>query len=349
MRRRRIAAGVALTALVAAAAVGVVWKIRESQAATADAAADTPQLKFTAVVTRDIARATSLDGTVGHGTPIPLAIAGSGTLTELPAVGSTIASGQRLAEVDGRPVVLLTGTRPVWRELAAGVDDGEDVRQLEQALSDLGFGSSSLDVDDEWTSATTSAVKLFQKWMGMEVDGRLALGEVVFAPSDVRIDSVGGHLGDEASAAAIEVTGDQQLVLAKASPADSDLVAAGTRVEIELPSGRTVPGTVFAVGAPTSDDSGTSLPVTVVADSPLDAVDGLGVDVEITDVAVADATAVPAASLLALAEGGYAVELQDATTTTGTRLVGVEVGAFDDDGWVQITGEVHPGDQVVVP
>ena len=46
-----------------------------------------------------------------------------------------------------------------------------------QRLSDLGFGSTSLVVDDEWTAATTAAVKTFQRWMGMEVDGRLALGD----------------------------------------------------------------------------------------------------------------------------------------------------------------------------
>ena len=38
----------------------------------------------------------------------------------------------------------------------------------------------------------------------------------------------------------------------------------------------------------------------------------------------------PVEALLALAEGGYAVEVPDETSATGTRLVGVELGVFAD-------------------
>jgi multidrug efflux pump subunit AcrA (membrane-fusion protein) len=59
---------------------------------------------------------------------------------------------------------------------------------------------------------------------------------------------------------------------------------------------------------------------------------------------------VPVNALLALLEGGYAVEVaaEDGTTS----LVGVEVGLFAD-GWVEITDATDPGleegDEVVVP
>ena len=53
--------------------------------------------------------------------------------------------------------------------------------------------------------------------------------------------------------------------------------------------------------------------------------------------------AVPVRALLALAEGGYAVER---VTATGTELVAVELGACAD-GYVQITGNVAEGDTVV--
>ena len=56
--------------------------------------------------------------------------------------------------------------------------------------------------------------------------------------------------------------------------------------------------------------------------------------------------AVPVEALLALAEGGYAVEVSDGDGTT--HLVGVELGVFAD-GLVEITGDVEAGDQVVVP
>ena len=50
-------------------------------------------------------------------------------------------------------------------------------------------------------------------------------------------------------------------------------------------------------------------------------------------------------ALLALSEGGYAVE----TVRNGVRkIVAVELGAFAD-GFVEITGRVQPGTKVVVP
>ena len=177
----------------------------------------------------------------------------------------------------------------------------------------------------------------------------MALGEIVFAGGTVRVASVEGHTGDEAGAAGIEVTGEAQVVAADADVSDADIVTPGTEVVVGLPSGREVPGVIYTVGAPTSNGDGdTSLPVIVIADG-LDALDGLAVDIDIAVVDVPAATAVPAEALLALAEGGYALEVPDPSAATGTRLVAVELGAFDEDGWVQVTGEVAPGDQVVVP
>jgi hypothetical protein len=349
MRRSTLA----LTAVVVlGAATAGVLVAANSGASGADDDADgtTPaDLQFASVEQRDITRETSLDGTVGRGDPTPLTIPGEGTLTHLPAVGDTIASGQVLVEVNGAPVILLTGDRPAWRELRSGIDDGEDIRQLEQALSDLGYATTSLEIDDEWTSATTASVKNLREALGVEEDGKLALGEFVFTQSAVRIASVEGHEGDNVGDAGIEVTGEAQVVEADADTSDADVVTPGTSVTLELPNGDEVPGTVYTVGAPETDADGNStLPVVVIAEG-LQAVDGLDVEIKINVVDVAGATAVPAEALLALSEGGYAVEVPDETSATGTRLVAVELGAFDEEGWVQVTGDVAPGDQVVVP
>jgi hypothetical protein len=56
--------------------------------------------------------------------------------------------------------------------------------------------------------------------------------------------------------------------------------------------------------------------------------------------------AVPVEALLALAEGGYAVERVKADGTT--ELVAVKLGAFADDK-VEVSGDLAEGDQVVVP
>lgn len=349
---RKATLGVTAVVVLGAATAGVLVAANGgASGADDDSAGSTPtaDLELAAVEQRDISSETTIDGTVGRGDQSPLAIPGEGTLTRLPSVGDTIGSGQILAEVNGAPVLLLAGDRPVWRDLVPGMDDGEDIRQLEQALADLGYATTSLEVDDEWTSATTASLKNLQEALGLEEDGKLALGEIVFSPRTVRIAAIEGTVGDGVGEAGIEVTGEVQVVEADADTSDADVVTPGTAVTLELPNGDEVPGTVYTVGAPETDSEGsTSLPVVVLADG-LDAVDGLDVEIKIDVVEVADATVVPAAALLALAEGGYAVEVPDETSATGTRLVAVEIGAFDEEGWVQVTGDISPGDQVVVP
>jgi membrane fusion protein, multidrug efflux system len=60
-----------------------------------------------------------------------------------------------------------------------------------------------------------------------------------------------------------------------------------------------------------------------------------------------DALTVPVNALLALAEGGYAVEIVEADGST--HLVAVEPGIYAD-GTVEITGdEIEAGMKVVVP
>src|SRR5882724_8011935 len=119
MRIRTIAVIAVLVAGAAGAGVLVLANARHSDASTTDEpTAAAAALKYATVEQRDIRRTTTLNGTVNYGTPTPLPLAGGGTLTGLPAVGATIAPGQVLAEVDGRPVVLLTGSRPAWRDLS---------------------------------------------------------------------------------------------------------------------------------------------------------------------------------------------------------------------------------------
>jgi hypothetical protein len=56
--------------------------------------------------------------------------------------------------------------------------------------------------------------------------------------------------------------------------------------------------------------------------------------------------AVPVESLLALREGGYAVQVAGADG--GSRYVAVQLGLFTD-GWVEVTGDLAEDDRVVVP
>jgi hypothetical protein len=73
------------------------------------------------------------------------------------------------------------------------------------------------------------------------------------------------------------------------------------------------------------------------------------VQVSITTSSVDNALVVPVNALLALAGGGYAVEVVGAGGVH--RLVTVDLGLFDDaEGLVQVSGTgVHAGQQIVVP
>ena len=72
------------------------------------------------------------------------------------------------------------------------------------------------------------------------------------------------------------------------------------------------------------------------------------VTVQVVTSAAQDVLTVPVDALLALAEGGFAVERVGTGPQGANELVTVETGAFAD-GWVEVIGDVAEGDEVVVP
>jgi Putative peptidoglycan binding domain len=266
-------------------------------------------------------------------------------------------------------VPLLFGDRPLWRELRAGVDDGPDIQQLEANLVALGIVTESeLTVDQEWTDATTEAVEDWQTSMGWDDTGVVAPADVVFLPGAMRVAehpvAVGGQVGESA----IGVTGATHVVTIDLEATRQSLVQPGQKVDIVLPNGTTTTGTIYSVGnVASADDSGDSgseggadggdggggdseptIEVVASLDDPAasGSLDGAPVTVRVVTSAAENVLAVPVEALLALAEGGYAVELVRDNGTTS--LVAVELGAFAD-GWVEVTGDVAEGDEVVIP
>ena len=102
-------------------------------------------------------------------------------------------------------------------------------------------------------------------------------------------------------------------------------------------------------GGPGGADSGPTVPVQVRPTDPgaIGSLDQALVEVAITDRTVRDVLAVKVSALLALAGGGYAVEVVDADGTH--RLVAVTSGLFDDaTGMVQVSGTGLAAGQRVV-
>jgi hypothetical protein len=319
----------------------------------------------TAVVERrDLVESESVTGTVGYGDTSTVKLGGSstsagggeaaaGTVTAQPDVGTVIERGVPLLEVDGQPAaILLVGERPMWRELRSGVDDGPDIRQLEQNLVDMGFATSDeLTVDEEWTSMTTEIVKDWQESLGLERTGRVAVGDVVFVDGPVRVASNLVTLGDTASGPVVELSGTERAVHIDLDAASADAVSVGDAVTVELATGEQVDGTVTSVADTATVSAGadgtstTTFAVEVGIDDSVVAPDGIEVTVELVTQRWEQLLTVPVKALLALAEGGYAVER---VTATGTELVAVSIGRFGD-GVVEIDGDVAVGDTVVVP
>jgi multidrug efflux pump subunit AcrA (membrane-fusion protein) len=72
------------------------------------------------------------------------------------------------------------------------------------------------------------------------------------------------------------------------------------------------------------------------------------VDVIVVSDSVEEVMAIPVSALVALLEGGYAVEVD--AGGGHTQLVAVEVGFFSTNNMIEITSAaLQPGDQVVVP
>ncbi len=286
------------------------------------------------------------------------------TYTALPSVGHVVARGQSLYEIGSQPVLLLYGSTPATRAFVAGMSPGPDVAELNANLDALGYGPGL--AGDEFTSATAAAIRALQSARGASATGELLLGSVVFESGAVRITSVTPAVGATVMPGPVlAVTSTARQVKLALDASQQSSVRVGDTVAITLPDNRTTPGRVTYVSSvatsPSSGGQGSggggeeeeSAPTVEVHATPTDPaatghLDQAPVNVEITTESVHEALAVPVDALLALAGGGYAVEVAEGRSH---RLVGVTVGLFDDaEGLVQVGGRgLSAGQRVVVP
>ncbi|WP_459710378.1 peptidoglycan-binding protein [Actinophytocola sp. KF-1] len=340
-RRRRGRVLVAAVLVVAAGGAAAFVLLGRPQASTAeDGAADLPPGRAT--VTRQTLRDShTADGELGYGTDTTAVSRLAGTLTAVPDSGTVVARGKPLYTVDGAPVVLMHGAMPAYRPLSAGAE-GPDVRQLEENLAALGH--TGFTVDEEFTASTADAVERWQAGLGLEETGVVELGRVVFAPGDVRVDSVAAGAGRPVRPGDTVLTysGTAKAVTVELAAADQRVAVKGAAVEITLPDGTTTAGkvarvsTVIEPAAAPGQEPATKVEVVVaLTDQKAAAAYALAsVDVTFTAEERADVLAVPVAALLALREGGYGVEVVEGNRS---RYVPVETGLFAD-GLVEISG-----------
>ncbi|HET6832566.1 MAG TPA: HlyD family efflux transporter periplasmic adaptor subunit [Acidimicrobiales bacterium] len=365
LRRRQALAGVVVLAGLVTAVVVVNANDGGGEGGgTAAATTNVP------VEVRDLVVTDDYEGELGFGETDAVTAGRSGVVTGVTPVGTTVGQGDVLFHLDLQPTVLLHGDVPAFRDLSVDADPGADITQLEQALVDLGFGDG-VTVDREFTEATAEAVTAWEEALGRsDPDGVVTLGDMVFAPTDLRIAEVTADTGTQVQSGAdvVQVTATTKVVTLGLSVDQAANVEAGTPVTVTLPDDTEATGKIVDVATEPSTDGGSdpaadgggadggdggeeTYPVTVALDDPAVAAafESGTVDVSVERSRTEDATAVPVIALLALREGGYAVQVVDDSQPGGYRLVPVEVGTIADE-WVQVSGDgIEEGVEVVVP
>lgn len=272
------------------------------------------------------------DGIVHHGEVI--FIPGPAQVRTIAAVGDSTGGGAPVASlITGEPMV------------------GRDVEQLEAALAALGFDPG--EIDGTFTDETRAAVSSWQASTGLEQDGVVDLGEVVFLETSVLVSdglsSVGSRVGP--GSPVLAVSSSDKVVRVNLPARDQGVVSVGDDVIVVLPDFSETPGVVVSVATTATVDQGNQAVFEVIVElldpSVAGSLDEAPVDVDVISDSVEGVLAVPVSALVALSEGGYAVRVDNGGGSS--RLVAVDPGFFAD-GLVEIAGDgLKAGDRVVVP
>jgi peptidoglycan hydrolase-like protein with peptidoglycan-binding domain len=173
--RRNRTLGIWLLVVVLASAVS--WAAGSRIRSPAEIAARTARPKASLITAPVEKRVLSSDvvvrGTVGYGAPqvVTLPVSGlkkgSGIVTTASVKNAVLQEGSVAMAVSGRPVIVLQGAQPAYRDLGPGAT-GEDVAQLEQALARLGIDPGAADgVYDGGTEAGVTTLYKRAGWAAM--------------------------------------------------------------------------------------------------------------------------------------------------------------------------------------
>jgi hypothetical protein len=290
------------------------------------------------------------------------------TIDRQATAGTSVGTGTVLYWSNGLPVIAIEGdaaaTPVLSRALADGVEDGIDVKLFEQALNALGFtADDTLIVDDHFDAATATATAAWLASLGVTAEP----ASIVMPAGSFTVIPAGLSMGTALVADGTVLEGDSVVLSLTApsrhvtttAPIGDDTFALGATIDVEFPDGSVQTGTVIDVGNAATNTTGTpgdtpSVTITIGVDdipATVDTFVEIPVTLRVVSANVPDAIIVPVSALLALKEGGYAVEQVTGTNPDGTnqtKLVGVTTGLFTN-GFVQIEGDLQPDTDVIVP
>jgi Putative peptidoglycan binding domain len=177
MRRRQGTVAVGLGAAVVLAVVAWIagGQIRSPAQIAAQTAAPKPGAITVPAERRVLSSEVIVRGTVRYGQPQQVVLAtstvkqgtggagGTDIVTTPPKRGTRVGEGTVAMSVSGRPVFVLRGAQPSHRDMAPG-STGPDVRQLEDALTRMGFFPGP--IDGRYDGQTAAAVAAWYQSTG---------------------------------------------------------------------------------------------------------------------------------------------------------------------------------------
>ncbi|QDY75585.1 peptidoglycan-binding protein [Streptomyces qinzhouensis] len=341
MRRRT--AILTTGAVVAAAAVGAGVLVYGGGESGGGGSRGKKPPATTTITRADLTLSTTVDGKVDFAQRRPVKSAVPGTVTVAAREGARVGRGQALYELNDKPVSLLYGPVPAFREMKPG-DRGSDVLQLERNLVTLGLGAG-IYVDPRYDEATAAAVKEWQKSLNRTPTGRVGKGDVVFQPGEVTVVRADAALADQVGpdTPVLTVASTRPVVRARLEQTDVSLTAPGTRVEVTLPGGTVRRGKVAGTVRPDQTGPGTpenSITVEIALDGGASGVSREDAEksasVRFVSESRENVLTVPVEAIVALrgTDGGYGLQLVEGGTS---RMVRVETG-MTADGRIEVSG-----------
>ena len=258
------------------------------------------------------------------------------------------------------------------------IEEQKRIREMEEGEGSVVDAAEALAIENA-QKAYDEALKSYNKGVDKAAELQQAEEELeelqlaakseTFSPTNAYASKtpiiVGSYVNDVGSAVAlnsplynISSTGIE--VVFQVDATDQETVSLGDSVEIELPTDERVPTVItFIDQVVTQTQAGEFIEVTLEVLNPeeIEAYDQAPVKVFVTTEISENVLYVPVNALLALAEGGYALEVYDGALDTGTfegesgvdtSYVAVEIGVFTD-GFVEVKGNISEGQIVVVP
>ena len=267
--------------------------------------------------------------------------------------------------VDAAEALAIENAQKAYDEALESYNNGVDAAQ---ALAIENAQKAYDEALESYNKGVDKAAELQQAEEELE-ELQLAAKSETFSPTNALASEtpiiVGSYITSEGSAVAANsqmynISSIGVEVVFQIDASDQDMVSVGDSVEVELPSEERIKATISYIDpVVTQGQNGDFIEVKLDISSSegIKVYDQAPVDVFVTSEVSQDVLYVPVNALIALAEGGYALEVYNGESEVGvfegvsgvdTTYVGVEIGVFTD-GFVEVSGNISEGMIVVVP